>query len=178
MLTTLSRFADRGAALLSDIIVRPTLADADFTRVRQLRLDRLKQMKDLPPAVAERAFLRLMYGDHPYGHLAIGSAAALGGMDAGEVASFHRATYGPRRSTLVVAGAGQHEELLGLAQRHFGEWYSADSDQPPASLPRPSSQSSGAVVLVPRESAAQSEMRIGHLAVERNTPAYQALLVM
>ena len=42
-----------------------------------LRLDRLRQLKDLPPAVAERAFLRLMYGDHPYGHLAIGTESAL-----------------------------------------------------------------------------------------------------
>jgi predicted Zn-dependent peptidase len=34
------------------------------------------------------------------------------------------------------------------------------------------------MVIVPREGAAQSEMRIGHLAVPRNTPAYHALLVM
>ena len=41
--------------------------------MRQLRLDRLTQLKDLPPAVAERAFLRLLYGEHPYGHSPIGS---------------------------------------------------------------------------------------------------------
>ena len=58
-LTTLSRFAARGASLLADMTTRPSLRDTDFTRVRQLRLDRLQQLKDLPPAVAERAFLRL-----------------------------------------------------------------------------------------------------------------------
>ena len=31
---------------------------------------------------------------------------------------------------------------------------------------------------MPREGAAQSELRIGHLAVRRNTPDYSALLVM
>ena len=53
-LTTLARFADRGASLLADILLRPSLRPQDFTRVRQLRLDRLSQLKDSPPAVAER----------------------------------------------------------------------------------------------------------------------------
>jgi len=76
-LTTLSRFAERGATLLADIVTRPSLREADFDRVKQLRLDRLRQLKDLPPAVAERTFLRLLYGSHPYGHLAIGTDSAL-----------------------------------------------------------------------------------------------------
>jgi len=75
--TTLARFAERGASLLADILLRPSLRQYDFDRVRQLRLDRLCQLKDSPPAVAERAFLRLMYGEHAYGHLPIGNAAAL-----------------------------------------------------------------------------------------------------
>ena len=69
MLTTLTRFASRGASLLANMLTRPSLREADFQRVRRLRLDRLRQLKDVAPAVAERAFLRLLYPDHPYGHL-------------------------------------------------------------------------------------------------------------
>ena len=54
-LTTLTRFADEGAALLADLVTCPSLRDEDFKRVRQLRLDRLRQLNDIPPAVAERA---------------------------------------------------------------------------------------------------------------------------
>src|SRR6266545_7138468 len=70
-LSTLARFAERGASVLADLLTRPSLRGEDFDRVRQLRLDRLRQLKDLPPAVAERALLRLLYGEHPYGHLSI-----------------------------------------------------------------------------------------------------------
>ena len=179
MLMTLSRFADRGAALLADLIVRPTLADTDFSRVRQLRLDRLRQMKDLPPAVAERAFLRLMYGDHPYGHLAIGTAVALSATTVEEVTAFHRDAFRPRAATLVVAGAHSHDDLLAIARRAFDDWPDAAGDvaalQPPSGQ---ASSSAGRVVIIPREGAAQSELRIGHLSVARNTPAYHALLVM
>jgi predicted Zn-dependent peptidase len=178
MLMTLSRFADRGAALLADMVTRPALTEADFTRVRQMRLDRLKQMKDLAPAVAERTFLQLMYGDHPYGHLAIGTADAVGTTSREELEAFHQRTFRPRNATLVVAGAHAHAELLAIAERSFGAW--ADGGETPVpQLPVGNGSRPGArIVVVPREGAAQSEMRIGHLAVARNTPAYHSLLVM
>jgi zinc protease len=179
--TTLTRFATRGASLLADIVARPSLHDADFQRVRQLRLDRLRQLKDLAPAMAERTFLRLLYDGHPYGHLAIGSAASLRELSLDDVASLHARTFEPRRATIVVGGAMTHDELLGVASDAFGGWVSA---RPPASPVHPASEIEPApprrtrLAIVPREGAAQSELRIGHLATRRNTPDYHALLVM
>jgi predicted Zn-dependent peptidase len=178
-LMTLSRFADRGAGLLADLAVRPSMHEADFQRVRQLRLDRLRQMKDLAPAVAERAFLRLMYGEHPYGHLAIGTADALAAATIDEVSAFHRATFRPQRATLVVAGAYPHDELYAIAARAFGDWSADATDAQPRPVPaveppHPTER----LVVVAREGAAQSELRIGHLSTARNTPDYHALLVM
>ena len=43
----LARFADRGLALLADMVIRPRLDAADFERVRELRLNRLVQLRDL-----------------------------------------------------------------------------------------------------------------------------------
>ena len=34
--------------LLADIVARPALREADFARVRQLRLHRLTQLRDMP----------------------------------------------------------------------------------------------------------------------------------
>ncbi|MBI4265149.1 MAG: insulinase family protein [Acidobacteria bacterium] len=180
-LTTLSRFAARGAALLADMLVRPTLSEADFDRVRQLRLDRLRQLKDLPPAVAERAFLRLVYGDHPYGHLPIGSDSALRAASLSDVAAFHGATFRPDRATLVAAGALLHEELFRIAEAEFGSWAAiaaALGAGPPAAADLVPEHAAPRLAIVPREAAAQSELRIGQLATRRNTPDYHALLVM
>ena len=46
------------------------------------------------------------------------------------------------------------------------------ADVEPPALPQPR------LAIVPREGAAQSELRIGHLSARRNTPDYPALLVM
>ena len=105
-MTTLTRFGQRGASLLADMTTKPSLRETDFTRVRQMRLDRLKQLKDSPPAVAERAFLRLVYAQHPYGHLPIGSDAALRGISLDDIEALHAAMFRPSRATLVINLSG------------------------------------------------------------------------
>jgi zinc protease len=177
-LTTLARFGERGATLLSDLATTPALRQDDFDRVRQLRLDRLRQLKDHPPAVAERAFLQLVYRDHPYGHLPIGSSAALREMRLDDVASFHAATYRPSRTTLVIAGALPHDEMLRLAQDAFGEWQPAPGPERTFAAAIEPNGFPAQLAVIARDDAAQSELRIGHLSAPRNTPDYHSLLVM
>jgi predicted Zn-dependent peptidase len=178
-LTTLARFLDRGADLFADMTARPSLREADFERVRQLRRDRLRQLKDVPSAVAERAFLRLVYGSHPYGHLSIGDEASLAALSLDQVVQAHGAAFRPSNATLVVAGGLPAAELLSAAEHAFGSWqprspggltHGADQPVPTGSRPR--------LALVPREGAAQSELRIGRLAARRDTPDYPFLVVM
>lgn len=179
-LTTLARFAARGARLLADIVTRPSLHEGDFDRVRQLRLDRLKQLKDQPSAVAERSFLKLLYADHPYGHLSIGSEASLTQMRLADVAEFHRAAFRPNQATLVVAGALSHADAAAVAGEAFGDWTPGDASTVVrvAADIEPGRGHERVLAIVPRDGAAQSELRIGHLAAKRNTPDYPALLVM
>ncbi len=54
-LTTLSRHAERALALLADIVFRPRFEPEEFERVRELRVTRLRQLRDVASAVADRA---------------------------------------------------------------------------------------------------------------------------
>jgi predicted Zn-dependent peptidase len=171
--TALSRFAPRALALLADIAVRPLLAAADFTRVRQLRLHRLTQLRDLPSAVADRAFISLLYGDHPYGHAPIGSERTLAALTPDDVQAFHRDAIRPAAATLVAVGDCDHREVHHLAEAAFGGWTGPDRqrDVEADSFPR-----APRLVVVPRPGAPQSELRIGHVAAPRSTPDYHALV--
>jgi predicted Zn-dependent peptidase len=180
-LTTLTRFASRGASLLADMVTRPSLRDTDFARVRQLRLDRLRQLKDLPSALAEGRFLRLLYGGHPYGHLAIGNDSSLRGVSLDDVVAFHRHAFQPVRTTLIVCGAMGHDDLLHHAEDAFGGWTAAGQGAAgiaAAADVEPRTAPLTRLAVVPREGAAQSELRIGHLTTRRTTPDYASLLVM
>jgi len=178
-LTTLTRFASRGASLLADMVTRPSMRQTDFDRVRQLRLDRLRQLKDLPSAVAERAFLRLVYGTHPYGHLPIGGDASLRRVSLDAVTAFHRAALQPARATLVVCGAMSHDDLLRHAADAFSAWAAPGGGALlVAAAVQPGATPQARLAVVPRDGAAQSELRIGHLTTGRVTPDYPSLLVM
>jgi predicted Zn-dependent peptidase len=180
-LTTLTRFASRGASLLADMVTRPRLAENEFMRVRQMRLDRLRQLKDVASAVAERTFLRLLYGAHPYGHLAIGTDASLRRISPDDVVSFHARSLQPSHATLIVCGAMSHAELLREAEQAFGGWVSIAGgarDGSPVAAIAPVADGVTRLAVVQREGAAQSELRIGQLATSRVTPDYPALLVM
>ncbi len=61
-ITALSRFSGDAVRLLADMTARPALTEGDFERVRQLRLHRMTQLRDMPGAVADRAFVKLLYG--------------------------------------------------------------------------------------------------------------------
>jgi predicted Zn-dependent peptidase len=180
-LTILTRFAERGASLLASLVARPSLRAEDFERVRRLRLDRIRQLRAVPTVVAERAFLRLLYGEHPYGHLAIGSDTALEALSLSDVEALHRSAFRPSQATLVVVGAMSAAELRAVAERAFGAW--TDHGRPPEGAPRgaglePPSAPGSRLAVVDRPGAAQSEIRIGHLSAPRTTPDYPALLVL
>jgi predicted Zn-dependent peptidase len=180
-LSSLGRFADRAAALLADMIRRPRLEQRDFDRVRDLRLNRLVQMRDLAPALADRAYTQLLYGDHPYGHLPIGSETSLRSMLLRDVTAFHAQMFSPSRLTVIASGDAPHEQLADLVELAFAGWVEATGNSggvvDPFALPPPRLPA-GRVALVHRPDAAQSELRIGHVAAARSTPDYHALLVL
>jgi predicted Zn-dependent peptidase len=171
--TALSRFAAPALALLADIAARPSLKEEDFERVRQLRLHRLTQLRDMPGAVADRAFVRLLYGAHPYGHTPLGTEPSLSSLGIDDVHAFHQAMMRPNDATLVVAGDCYHREIEALAAAAFDGWTGGATGAQPSSpaLPLPARLN-----VIPRPGAPQSELRIGHVAVARNTPDYHALV--
>ena len=180
-LTTLSRFAVDALALLAEIVTRPRFDETDVARVRDLRRSRVRQLRTVPGAVADRVFLETLYPQHPYGHLGIGTEHSLVGLTATDVRQFHQDAYQLGRATLIAVGALTHEGFIEAAERAFGEVpvrpVSAAVVVDPAGLPPPGPPSAR-IVLVDRPGAVQSELRVGHVAVARRTPDYYALQVL
>jgi predicted Zn-dependent peptidase len=172
-ITALSRFSGEAVRLLADMTARPALSDADFERVRQLRLHRMTQLRDLPGAVADRAFVKLLYGTHPYGHTPLGNESTLTAITVDDVRAFHRQALRPSDATLIVAGDCRHVEVVRIATAAFEGWDGAAGPRAAVGATLPTAPR---VSVIPRPRAPQSELRIGHVAVPRDTPDYHALV--
>ncbi len=186
-MSALGRFARPGLALVADIVARPALAEADFQRVRQLRLHRLTQLRDVPGAVADRIFIKLLYGEHPYGHTSMGTEASLAALTLDDVRSFHARSIRPDVATLVAIGDCDHAQIERMAAEAFAGWEAAADGAgagialaDPGALPDPPRDpapgKAARLFIVPRPGAPQSELRIGHVAVARTTPDYHPLV--
>ena len=177
-LTSLARHLDAGLELVRDMLVKPRFEQREFDRVRDLRLNRLLQLKDMPPAIADRAFTQLLYRHHPYGHQPIGTEGALRGLVIRDIVSFHRRAFIPSRTTVIAVGDGSHEELSAAVARALGGWTleSSGSIADPDAFPAPA-QPLTRLAVVHRAGSAQAELRVGHVALPRRTPDYHGALV-
>lgn len=180
-LATLDRFFETGLSLMFEMATEPNLADADFDRVRQLRLERLRQLRNLPSAIADRAFGQVVYQTHPYAQPGFGTAASLDLITIDDVRAFHGRMFQPEGTTLVVAGDRPVQDLLSLGEEVFGAWRvgpgpAADlRDRGRTAAPV---QPGARLAVVDRPGAAQSELRIGGVATSRDTPDYHALVLL
>jgi len=175
----LSRFSRPALQLMADCLVRPRLAETDFERVRQLRLTRLVQLRDMPSAIADRAFMQLIYGAHPYAHMALGTEEALRQITLDDARSFHAKMLAPGSATLIAAGDISAAEFEKMALDAFGSWKNTSSIPvaDPALAPPPS-EPAHRLALVNKTGAAQSEIRIGEVGLPRSTPDYHPLIVL
>ena len=177
-LTVLSQHMAAGLKLLFEITMRPRLAADDVARERELRINRIRQLRQSPAAVADRVFLEALYGPHPYGHLSIGTEPALRSIEPADVAAFHRSGYAAAPWTLVAAGAAAPAALIAEAERAWAAAAPPVERRPAAAPPPDPPPPAERMVFVARDGAVQSEIRLGHAGPSRRSPDYHALLVL
>ena len=163
--------------LLADVVLRPTFADSEVTRQRELRRAQIVQLGDNPVAMAAIAFPAIVYGRaHPYGRPLNGSAVSTGALSRDRVAAFYAASYKPNAARILLVGDITLAEARRLIVARFGGWpRGPTSPLPEAPTPGPAAR---AVYLVDKPGAAQSVIRIGHVGVARSNPDYFALQVL
>jgi predicted Zn-dependent peptidase len=82
--------------------------------------------------MAAEALARLVYGNHPFGHV-LPAPGQLEGYDIAAVRGFYERNFGARRTHVYVAGRYDRAALEAALRRAFGDWRkgAAPSDLPP-----------------------------------------------
>lgn len=168
---------NEAADLFAEVVMDPIFPDGEITRLREQQLAGILQRRKQPGTLAGDAAARaIFFADVPWSRPLVGAPDTVAAITRDAVAGFHRARYSPGAASLIVVGNIDRAAARALAERCFGGW------QGPATTRRNvlvrSASDERRVVVVDRPGAVQSEIRIGHVGVERTTPDYFALVVM
>ena len=175
--TALTSRLEPAARLVAELVQRPTFPDTEVERVREEQLSAILQRRADPRGLANEATARFLYSaGSPFSRPLGGSTATLRGLTRADVTTFHAEHFSPFGATALVAGNLDPDSARDLAEAAFGDWIGPAVTRPqrpvePASRER-------RVIIVDRPGSVQSELRVGHVGVDRSTADYFPLVVM
>jgi len=121
--------------ILADMLLHPRFAPEDVEKEKGVILEELKMEKDNPETVVHELFVANFWKRHALGQPIIGTRKTITSFDRGRLQGHHRRYYVPNNLTLTAAGSLRHEELLRLAEKHFGGEQPGEAP-PPVTTPR------------------------------------------
>jgi zinc protease len=175
--TVLTEHLDEAMQLFGEMLRTPAFPERDVERLKAERLAELLQIRAEPGALADEMFARFAYEPASrYSRPAGGALRDVQAITRDHVVRFYEARYRPAGMTIVAAGDVTADQIEQLARATFGDWVGT-----PAGVETTSdapARQTRAVHIVAKAGAPQSELRVGHPGIPRNTPDYFPTVVM
>jgi zinc protease len=167
----LSEFAPDLANLLADVTQHPVLPASELQRVRTDMLRLLAIQRSRPSSLADEAFAKAIYADHPYGRI-FPTEEMLKSFTIEDVQQFYKSNFGAARTRIYVAGRFD-PTLKQAITKAFEGW-----DSGPALVRNvPKTTPAKSFVLIDRPGASQSTIRFGLPLPPPTSPDYLPLVV-
>src|SRR5262245_22994019 len=163
---------ETGLQLLSDMARHPAFAPEEVERKRRQTLSGLQVNLEDPGFIADAVFDRLVYGFHPYGLPQSGTPATLASITRDDLIAYHRQNFVANNAILAIVGDVTADEAFDGVKKIFGDWERREVVHPPFVAPPDPTRR---VIVVNKSDAVQTEVRVGHLGVKRNTIDYMPL---
>lgn len=161
-------------ATMAEVVRTPSFPEQEFQLIRERRRAELTHQLEDPRELASLRYLRLFFGEAPYGHPVQGELKSLEALNLTELQDFYQREIIPETSTLVVVGMMDFATVVKEAEGIWGSW-SGGGPASPVYTAAPEKICAPGIYLVDRPDLTQSEIRMGHLGLPRAHPDYFAL---
>lgn len=161
-----------GAAfeLVARLLVVENVRPDAFKIAQQAEIEKIKGRTLVASQQADEAFLKAIYGDHPYGHNLDGTEKTLAAITQGDVYDFFRKFYIANNASAVVVGNLSHERVMQVFKVLFGGWVKGQTI--PATFRQPRQTAQLRLLKVDLPDAANVELRGGLIGVKRTDADY------
>lgn len=157
---------DRAFDVLSDIVLNSTLDCDEIEKERFVVVEEIRGVNDTPDDLVHDLIDELVWENQAIGRSILGSEQTVAGINASDMQLFLKSYYRPERMVIAAAGKIEHQQIVELAERWFGDVPRGDGNGYTEAILE---QDAPRVRLVNRQTE-QAHLCIGHPAIPYTDP--------
>ncbi|HEU4716563.1 MAG TPA: pitrilysin family protein, partial [Bacteroidia bacterium] len=164
--TSFTRNIDATLALVNEKLFSPAFRKEEFDLVKKQQLEDIRNMATRPTAMADFVFDRMIYGaDNIMGIPVMGTEATVSALTLDDVIAYYNSMFSPNIARLIAVSDLAQKQLMGKfgflqAWQNKNVQLKTDANLLPKGQPGPTK-----IFLFNKSDAAQSEIRVGRLAM-------------
>ncbi|GAB2460861.1 peptidase M16 [Hymenobacter qilianensis] len=160
---SLTKNLDQTMALVEERLLRPRFDAADFARIKKQTLEGIANQNTQPVVIADKTYSRLLYGNDDIMSIPVsGTQNSVQNITLEDVKQFYAKNYAPNISHLVAVGDVDQKALMPKLS-FLENWSRKEVNLPAVTVA--SKPDKTKLYFVNKDGAAQSEIRIGYLAL-------------
>ncbi len=158
------------------VIEKPAFPETDFERLKKQALVGLQAEKQNPSSIANKAFYKNLYGDHPYASPSNGTEDSIKGLTTKDLNDFFQQYYVNKNGQLALVGAIDKEQAIEIANKISKALLSNDKGEgkKAAAIPEVKALTEEKIVRIPYPSS-QAHVMIGQPGDKRGDKDYFSL---
>ena len=163
--------------LAREMLLEPRWDEEEFGLAKTRVINRLKQLKASPSALASETFNRKLYGEgHILGYNTIGTIEAVEQITLQDLKNYYKANIKPSIANFHIAGQINQQTAVKSLDNLVSQWPVGEVVMPDYPLPEPLEKSQ--IIFVDVPGAKQSVVQIGALALAKTDPDFFPATVM
>jgi len=121
--------------LFTDLLANSLFSDDEIERERQVILQEIHMVEDMPDDHIHDLFAALLWGMHPLGKTILGSHEIVAAMDSRKLRKYVQQYYATDKIVVAAAGNVEHDDFVSLWQRAFDKFGPESDLAPPRNEP-------------------------------------------
>lgn len=177
-LSVLKKHLAKGIEVMADVLQNPVFAEEEIARVKEQRLSSILQGKDDAGNLSDKMFNKVVFGEYPYSSPSEGTEESVKNVKREDFQRFYNNRYGLDNMIIAFVGDISVEEAMGIIKNNILPWAKNRSEVTEDPWHLPELKPSKDVYVINKPGAVQSNLRVGHVGLERNNPDYVAVTIM
>ncbi len=122
---TLSKDLGTALDLMADAVLHPAFATKEMEIARSRMMTGARRILDNPRLEVRYEFMKLLYGDHPYGRLSGGDSLSLPLIKREDLVAFYEKYFRPNNCFVVAVGDIVRKDFVAELEKRLASWTSA-----------------------------------------------------